>query len=578
MTQPSPSHGRRLSWRFILASACLLASCSGLPLQVDRSARAPRLEGYGKVDLAPTTGSDEARRLFGQGIAQAYAFNEQEAVRSFKAALAADPDCALCAWGVAWQLGPNINSPERDDLAEAKRYVDLAVRLRAGASPGERELIDAMALRYAHASQRADVAAAAVRSAPVCGQKGGSRAERADPLDVAYADRMHALADRAPGDPDLLSLYAEAELIATRGDWWDDDTGVPSGRIGDLATRLEAAAARHPQHTGVNHYLIHAVDTPTQARRALAAAERLGSLAPQSPHLVHMPSHTFGLLGRYADAAAVNERALALDDAREAELARQGFPKVGNWRGHNGAYLWFAALMQGRGELALATARANAQRAEKADNEFGEYVRSRPVLTLMRLENWDAVLAEPLPSGERGVATVLGQQARGVALARTGRLAEAQQALAQLVPAADKLIGAHAGDDYMDKAARGLAQVAKARLGAEIALAEGRADAALKLQAEGVEAGKFVDRAEPPMLAAGSRLALGDMQLKAARWAQAEQSFRTDLAEHPTSGWALRGLLQALQAQGRPAGELAGIQAQLAASFAVADPTLKLSR
>ncbi|MEO6277063.1 hypothetical protein [Roseateles sp.] len=160
-----------------------------------------------------------------------------------------------------------------------------------------------------------------------------------------------------------------------------------------------------------------------------------------------------------------------------------------------------------------------------------------------------------------------------------GRYAEAaavnERALALLSPAADKLVNAHAGDDFMDKVARSVVQMAKARLGAEVALAEGQADAALQLQAQAVEASKFTDRTEPPMLAAGSRLALGDMQLKAARWAQAEQSFRTALAEHPTSGWALRGLLQSLQAQGKPAAELAGVQAQLAASFAAADAALK---
>ncbi|MFG6489529.1 hypothetical protein ACG04R_22820 [Roseateles sp. BYS78W] len=565
---PQPSFCRA---RLCLVSLCVLASCSGLPLQVDRSARAPQLDGYGRVDLAPTTGSADARRLFAQGMAQAYAFNEVEAVRSFKASLAADPGCTLCAWGVAWQLGPNINAPDRGDLAEARQYVDLAVRLRATATPRERDLVDAMALRYAHASQRAEVA---VLTAPVCGQ-GRSGAKRADPLDVAYADRLHALADAAPDDPDLLSMWAEAEMIATRDDWWDDDQGTPHGRIGDLATRLEAVVARHPQHTGVNHYLIHAVDTPRQAYRAVPAAERLGALAPHSPHLVHMPSHTFGLLGRYAEAAGVNERALALDDAREAELTRQGFSTGKDWRSHNGAYLLFASLMQGRGEAALATARAAAGRAQKADYEYGEYVRSRPILTLMRLQQWEAVLAEPLPAGGRGVATVLGQQARGVAFARTGRVDDAKQALALLTPAADKLVAVRTGDEDMDKTVRGLAQVARARLAAEIALAEGHVDAALQLQAEGVEAGKEVDRAEPPMLAAGSRLALGDMQLKAARWAQAEASFRTDLAEHPHSGWALRGLLQSLQAQGKSAAEVAAVKTQLAASFAVADPALR---
>lgn len=563
-----------LSWRLGLVWLCALASCSGMPMQIDRSARAPRLDGYGSVELAVTTRLDEARRLFGQGMAQAYAFNEGEAVRMFRAALAADPGCALCAWGVAWQLGPNINMPERGNLAEAKRYVDLAVHLRSAASPRERELIDAMALRYAHDSQKAEVA---LLGAPVCGQKSGSKGKSADPLDIAYADRLHALADHAPDDPDLLSLWAEAELIATRDGWWDDDVGTPHGRIGTLATRLEVAVARHPQHTGVNHYLIHAVDTPRQAHRALPAAERLGALAPQSPHLMHMPSHTFGLLGRYAEAATVNERALALDDAREAELERQGFTVGKDWRMHNRNYLWFAALMQGRGEVALAQARQSAEQARHWNYVYGEYLRSLPVLTLMRLERWEAVLAEPPVSDVRGVATVLGQMARGVAFVRMGRLAEGRQALAQLEPAAERVISQNPGEAFYYKTARGLAQVAKARLSAEIALAEGRADAAFELQAQAVENGKFIDRSEPPMLAAGSRLALGDMQLKAARWAEAEASFRADLAEHPISGWALRGLLQSLQAQRKPAAELAAVKAQLATSFGGADAALRPS-
>lgn len=149
MPLPCAARGHLSSWRLSLVSLCVLASCSGMPMQVDPSARAPSLDGYGGADLAVTTRAAQARRLFGQGMAQAYASNEGEAVRMFKAALAIDPGSALCARGVAWQLGPNINAPDRGDLAEARRYVDLAVRLRSSAGSGERELIDAMALRYA---------------------------------------------------------------------------------------------------------------------------------------------------------------------------------------------------------------------------------------------------------------------------------------------------------------------------------------------------------------------------------------------------------------------------------------------
>jgi hypothetical protein len=136
-------HGRALG----AVAAAALAACALAPLQPDLTARAPTLDGFGAIDVPMTTGSDTARRLFQQGVLQAYAFNEKEAVRQFKAALAADPACALCAWGVAWQLGPNINAPDRGDLKEARQYVVHAQRHAAAASARERGLIDAMAVR-----------------------------------------------------------------------------------------------------------------------------------------------------------------------------------------------------------------------------------------------------------------------------------------------------------------------------------------------------------------------------------------------------------------------------------------------
>lgn len=555
--------------RHAVGSALLLALCACAlgPLQVDRSATAPALTGFGQSRMAVTTVSPAARGLFEQGMEQAYAFNEFEAVRAFKAALALDPACAMCAWGVAWQLGPNINAVERGDLSEALRYVDHARRHADGLPPRDRALIDALALRYGHASQARN---AAVMAAPVCST--GGTGEKADPLDIAYAERLRELADRFPGDADVLSMYAEAEMIATRDDWWDTKTGQPGGRMGEVANRLEAALKAQPEHVGLNHYMIHAVDALPVAARAEAAADRLGGLAPSSPHLLHMPAHTYVQIGRYADASRVNEKALAADDTLDAELARQGFKPTKDWRGHDGQFLWYAALMEGRGELALQAARNAAARA-KGDHEFAEFVRSRPILTLLRLERWDALLAEPLPSGGKGMATVLGHYARGVAWARSGQPARAAEALAALDPAAAALIKAHAGDDYADKALRGVTQVAQTRLRAEVALSEGRGDAALAAQAESITFGKDVDESEPPMLAAGSRLALGDMQLRLRQWTQAEQTFRTDLAEHPKSGWAQRGLTSALRGQGKVA-EADAVSATLRRDWRAADAAL----
>ena len=125
------------------------------PQAVDKSARAPVLDGYGGASLQPSTANDAARRLFAQGMAQAYAFNRPEAIRAFKAALAQDPSCGMCAWAVAWQMGPNINNPKRGDLAEAIRHVGHALDNLDGASSRDRALVESLALRYGHASSRA---------------------------------------------------------------------------------------------------------------------------------------------------------------------------------------------------------------------------------------------------------------------------------------------------------------------------------------------------------------------------------------------------------------------------------------
>ena len=560
----------RLAQGFISAAAALLTACASPPLTPDLTARAPQLSGFGALDIAVTTSQPAARRRFNDAVLQAYAFNEVEAVRMFKAALALDPACAMCAWGVAWQLGPNINAPDRGDLREALRYLDHALRHLDKATARERALIDAMALRYGHASTARETAPLAGER---CATKGGD-GKAAHPLDIAYAERMRALVQAAPLDAELVTLWAEAELVATRDDWWDQKTGKPAGRIGELADRLEAALVRHPQHTGLNHYLIHTVDSRGVAHRAVAAANRLGALAPMSPHLVHMPSHTYAHVGRYADATRVNQQAMLA----EAEIAKvqkaQGFEPSKDWSGHNLHFQWFGALMEGRGELALGTARQLAERAAKAGHVYAEYQRSLPALTLLRLERWDTLLAEPEPSGKLGLAQALHGHARAVALVRLGRLPEAKAALPAIEAAAATLAKAYPAKSGFDEALRGMAGSAASRLRAEIALTEGKVDAALAEQALAVEAASHADNSEPPMLGAGARPALAQMQARAGRFAVAEKTWREDLVAWPDSGWALAGLAASLQAQGRGT-EASTQQRELERAWPLADAALK---
>ena len=565
----------RSSFRLRLArQMCMLAfpltvlgACTWLPLALDAKATAPVLEGFGASTLTPSQANDAARRWFAQGIAQAYAFNEDEAVRAFKAALAQDPNCGLCAWGVALQLGPNINAAQRGDLREAKKYVGYALAHSKGASARDVALITSLALRYGHGAARA----IAPPPDALCRSPGSS--EPADPLDIAYADHMQQLARRFPNDPDVLTLYAEAEMIATPGDWWEAGSGKPAGGIGQLATMLEAGLTRHPDHVGLNHYMIHAVDAASVARRAERSADVLGKLAPRSPHLLHMPSHTYAYLGRYADATRVNQLAVAADEAMIVELKKQGFTETRDWRRHNAEFQIYAALMEGRGDLALETARALAGRA-KGDHEYGEFMRSLPMVTLLNLQRWDTLLTEPMPKGDKGLAAVMGEMARGIAMARLDQLGKARVALETLKPKAVALLAKHQGQGDGAKLIQSLVNSAQAQLGAEIALADNRTDDALKLQDDAVKAAAHVEKAEPPMLANGPRQRLGWMQLRAKRFAAAEQSFREELAIHPKNGWAYQGQEVALREQGKQA-EAQTAGRDLARSWALADKALR---
>ena len=311
-----------------------------------------------------------------------------------------------------------------------------------------------------------------------------------------------------------------------------------------VAARLEHALRGHESHTGLNHYLIHAVDASASAARAVAAADRLGALAPASPHLLHMPSHIYVKVGRFDDAVRVNQQALAAETALTATLARQDVHPVWNWDRHNLHFLWFSALMQDQGELALSTARRVAGLAAGGKSPMAEYRRTLPLLTLARLGRWDELLHEPLPAGELGVARGLGSGLQGLALVQAGQLAPAREKAALLHASLDAVRASAARATEEDAAPRHMLETLDGWLQAELDMHDGRTDAARQaLDA----AAKAEDQAggEPPLLGAGSRIALGRVLLRAGLWADAEAAFRDDLRLHPGNAFGLRGLAEA---------------------------------
>ena len=133
----------------ICALACVPA-CSKKSEPESTADKAPLYDNLGNYHHEITTSSPEAQKYFDQGLTLSYAFNHAEAIRSFKQAAALDPDCAMCYWGVAYALGPNINAPITPEAAkEAFDAIGQARQRATKASAKEQAYIEALAKRYA---------------------------------------------------------------------------------------------------------------------------------------------------------------------------------------------------------------------------------------------------------------------------------------------------------------------------------------------------------------------------------------------------------------------------------------------
>jgi hypothetical protein len=532
---------RRFAISFLLSVPLALACGSATTQGAAEKSAAPAaaapdlLHGLGDHQRTITTSSPEAQRYFDQGLALIYGFNHDAAIRSFDWALTQDPACAMCAWGKATALGPNINLPLGPAAAEdAYEAAQLALRLSKNATPVEQELIAAVAARYTP-TYSADRAA----------------------LDLKYANAMREVRKQFPEDVDVAVLTAEALMNLYPWSYWTRDA-KPKEHTAELVALLEWAMAREPNHVGANHYYIHAMEEHF-AEKAEAAADRLAPLAPDAGHLVHMPGHIYYRVGRYADAAAVNVNAVASDEAYFARCRPGDFYRAAYYP-HNIHFLWAAAATEGQSTEALATARNLAAKVEgfHAELPLVEEFLAIPVLTLVRFGQWDAVLGEPAPpEGPEGPRSKAGRPyqramwhyARGVALARTGKTQDAAAELATVQAAVkdeanQKLL--LAGNTAT---ASGLLAIAEAHLAGELAAAKGDTNTAVAALERAVAAQDALIYMEPPPFYFPTRQALGAVLLEAGRAKEAEAVYRADLEEWPKNGWSLFGLSRALLAQ-----------------------------
>ncbi len=545
----------------IIATAAALLLAAACRPDVERSpaaesteATAPRIERVGDARLQITTRTPLAQEFFDQGLRLAYAFDHAEALRAFSEAARIDPECAMCAWGMAYAIGPNINDPGRPADARAARHVQRALALAGGVTRKERALIGALAARLDLAAPPIAVADASPAS-PVCAMPPPPK--DADPLDIAYALAMASVAREFPDDDEVTVLYAEALLMLSPWQWWSRDGAEP--REGTLAAidTLERVLARSPRHAGANHFLIHALEASGTPQRALAAAERLAQLAPDAGHMVHMSSHIFVRVGRYADAVRSNQQAIEADQRLDAQLRAQGFEPLGHVSHHH-HFLWASAAMQGNAAVALDAARWLAAEAARPEQPYGDggsndYFLALPWLAQVRFARWDEILAAPEPNWPGHASSYPGAVrhfARGVALARTGKADAADKELRALQSAArDPGLEGLTLKGIDDLGA--LLALAEASLRGEILLAKRQHQRAIESLRRAVELEDALESEEPPPWAVPARQSLAAALLLAGAPGEAERVFRADLERHPDNGWSLYGLAESLRRQRR---------------------------
>ena len=404
--------------------------------------------------------------MFDQGLAQAFGFNHEAAIRSFERAVELDPSAAMPHWGKAWALGPNYNL-DIDDARAAAAYESLtkARSLAANGPEHEQAYIEALSARYS-SDPKADRPA----------------------LARAFSQAMGELSRRYPDDLDAAVIYAESLMNLAPWKLWTLDQ-KPAARTEEIVSILEGVLLRSPNHLGANHYYIHAIEASRTPARALASAQRLDKIAESSGHLLHMPAHIYARTGDHSAAAAANAAGAAAD-RRYLVSAPPNSMYGMMYYSHNLHFLADSHMMQGRFEDARQAAARVAEHLSPhaAMMPMVESMVVMPVSVLMRFGRYTDILALTAPPADRPVQRAWHHFARGTAFAKTGKADEAADERKQLTAAISAVPeGAAFGGGGWAAASTAL-NVAALSLDARIAAARAEHDRATKLWQQAVSA------------------------------------------------------------------------------------------
>ena len=491
---------------------------------------APELKGLGDYHFAVTTQKPESQQFFDQGLRLTYAFNHSEALRAFKEAARLDPGNAMAYWGWALVLGPNLNLPMVPEVApQAYRAIQKAVSLKGKVSARERAYIEAMAQRYTDRST----------------------SDRT-PLDLAYARAMAKLVKNYPDDFDAATLYAASLMNLNPWDYWNLD-GSPKGYTEEILMTLQSVVDRNPRHAGALHYYIHVVEL-RHPKRGEQYADMLADLMPGAGHIVHMPSHIYMRVGRFADSYEANRLAVEADEGYITQCRSQGIYPL-NYYPHNIHFMAWSAMSLGNPEKALAAARKIVQKvppelsANKNVWALYETFLSQPMFVMVRFGMWEEMLAEPKPDLESEFMTGIWHYGRALAYIHTNRITEAHRELRPLRAAKEAMGNV---EHYIGfSTAETLLTIAHEVVKGKLAYAEGHTLEGLAHLERAVRLEDGLRYNEPPDWYFPVRHFLGAMLLDAGRPNEAEVVYAADLRKNPENGYSLFGLKIALEQQGK---------------------------
>jgi tetratricopeptide (TPR) repeat protein len=485
--------------------------------------------GIGDAHHPVATHNSQAQEFFDQGLRFIYAFNHDEAARSFQHAAELDPKLAMAYWGVAEAVGPNYNDPaDPERYKQAHDAVQKAVDLSGSASPSDQAYIRALAKRFP-ADPNPDRRKAAEE----------------------YRDAMRELVREFPDDLDAATLFAEAGMNLHPWGLWHVD-GTPEAGTDEIVATLESVLKRDPNQLGAIHYYIHAVEASSNPERALAGANKLATLAPAAGHIVHMPAHVYIRTGDYEAAVKVNEQAAEVDRAYLKATGVQGiYPMM--YYSHNLHFIAMCSAMNGNYSESKKSAdmlAAHVAPDVKAMPPLEGFM-TVPLAVDIRFHRWDDILRTPKPDPGMKTTTVFWHFALGMALVGTGRVNEAEAEYKFLSETEAATPPDVIFQMPINNKTKDILKIAEDLLGAKLAMAKkDNAGAIQRLQAA-VAIQDTLKYGEPPDWFFPVRESLGAAMLMNADAPGAEAVFRADLERNPRNPRSLFGLRQALLEQKR---------------------------